>query len=175
MVCVLAPFSKMASSGLWWRIQSSRTAGYWSTPPLDLRNRFTCGSELSFHAGQLVTTPHFEGAPAPGQAETATNEAASAKRVRCIAHLWTANGARGEFSCATRAGRAEARSAKMRTTWSGGEAGGKGACRDRHVCTCALRSNTTHRSATTHPKPTRGRRGQCRGGGDREEYTSDYM
>ena len=57
----------------------------------------------------------------------------------------------------------------------GGEAGGKGACRDRHVCTCALRSNTTHRSATTHPKPTRGRRGQCRGGGDREEYTSDYM
>ena len=64
MVVFLTPFSKTASSGVWCRIHSMRTAGYWSTPPASFRKRFTCGKLLSFHAGHDVTTPVFSAAAA---------------------------------------------------------------------------------------------------------------
>ena len=60
IVWTLTPSSNTASDGVRCRIQSMRTSGYSVTPPVvALRKRLTCGSALSVHAGQEVTTPVF--------------------------------------------------------------------------------------------------------------------
>eukprot|EP00964_Phaeocystis_antarctica_P021465 scaffold11911_cov72-Phaeocystis_antarctica.AAC.2 len=44
-------------SGLWWKIHSIFTSGYWSTPPRSLRNFLTRGSRFSRHALHETTLP----------------------------------------------------------------------------------------------------------------------